>query len=394
MLEVNPSAAGNGGGAASALAGIPVVATTAAAELDRVLTICNACRYCEGFCAVFPAMERRLEFSQGDLHFLANLCHNCGACLHSCQYAPPNAFAVNVPRAMAELRGETYARMAWPAPLATLYRHQGPWIALALAGALALLLFLATRFGASLDQPTSAPGDFYAVIPHGVLVALFGGVALWVMLAFAVGVSRFWRGLPVQPDAVPLASAAAEAAAHAASLRYLDGGGMGCNDASDRPTHWRRRFHHATFYGFLSCFAATCVATVYHYALGWPAPYPFLSLPVALGTLGGIGLLVGPAGLWWLNRRRDPLHGDARQGPMDIGFIALLLATSATGLVLLAVRATSAMPVLLAVHLACVLALFATLPYGKFAHAVYRVAALLKDAIEKRQPRRVVLKVD
>jgi citrate/tricarballylate utilization protein len=79
---------------------------------------------------------------------------------------------------------------------------------------------------------------------------------------------------------------------------------------------------------------------------------------------------------------------------MDIGFIALLLATSATGLVLLAVRATSAMPVLLAVHLACVLALFATLPYGKFAHAVYRVAALFKDAIEKRQPRRVVLKVD
>ena len=26
------------------------------------MTICNACRYCEGFCDVFPAMERRLEF--------------------------------------------------------------------------------------------------------------------------------------------------------------------------------------------------------------------------------------------------------------------------------------------------------------------------------------------
>src|SRR6218665_2529199 len=38
--------------------------------------VCNACRYCEGFCAVFPAMTRRLEFPKADIHFLANLCHN------------------------------------------------------------------------------------------------------------------------------------------------------------------------------------------------------------------------------------------------------------------------------------------------------------------------------
>jgi citrate/tricarballylate utilization protein len=40
----------------------------------------------------------------------------------------------------------------------------------------------------------------------------------------------------------------------------------------------------------------------------------------------------------------------------------------------------------LAVHLGVVMAFFATIPYGKFAHGVYRVAALLKNAIEKRQP--------
>jgi citrate/tricarballylate utilization protein len=32
------------------------------------------------------------------------------------------------------------------------------------------------------------------------------------------------------------------------------------------------------------------------------------------------------------------------------------------------------------------MALFATLPYGKFAHAAYRGAALLKWAVERRQP--------
>lgn len=64
-------------------------------EVARVMQICNACRYCEGFCAVFPAMTRRLEFGKADLNYLANLCHNCGACLHACQYAPPHEFAVN-----------------------------------------------------------------------------------------------------------------------------------------------------------------------------------------------------------------------------------------------------------------------------------------------------------
>ena len=44
----------------------------AEAEVARDLQICNACRYCEGFCAVFPAMTQRLEFGQADIHYLAN----------------------------------------------------------------------------------------------------------------------------------------------------------------------------------------------------------------------------------------------------------------------------------------------------------------------------------
>jgi len=36
------------------------------------------------------------------------------------------------------------------------------------------------------------------------------------------------------------------------------------------------------------------------------------------------------------------------------------------------------MPALLVVHLALVLALFITLPYGKFVHGIYRAAALMK----------------
>ena len=152
-----------------------------------------------------------------------------------------------------------------------------------------------------------------------------------------------------------------------------------------------RRFHHLTAGGFGLCFASTTIATLYHYLLGLQAPYPVASLPVLLGTAGGFGLLVGPAGLLWLNLRRDPLHGDPRQRPMDRAFLMLLFLVSLTGLALLAGRETGAMAALLVVHLGTVMALFLTLPYGKFAHAVYRGAALLKYAVERRRPDRIGL---
>jgi citrate/tricarballylate utilization protein len=355
------------------------------------MQICNACRYCETFCAVFPAMTRRLEFNALDAHYLANLCHSCGACLHACQYAPPHEFAVNVPRAMAQVRQKTYEVHAWPAAFGALYRRNGLVVALATAGALALFLVLVLAMrGTLLHAPLA--GNFYAVFPHNLLVGMFGAAFGWAVLALGVGATKFWRE---QSPGRSLPGAGVEAAHNALALTYLDGGhGDGCNESDDRFTLLRRRFHHLTFYGFLLCFASTCVATLYAYALRLSAPYPLLSLPVVLGTLGGLGLLAGPAGLLWLNLRRHPLHGDPQQRPMDRAFIVLLFATSLTGLALLAWRDTGAMAALLAVHLGTVLALFLTLPYGKFAHAVYRSAALLKWAIERRQPNRLQLGSD
>ncbi|VWX57826.1 Citrate utilization protein B [Burkholderiales bacterium 8X] len=374
--------------------------TASEEEVSRILQICNACRYCEGFCAVFPAMTRRLEFGKADTHYLANLCHNCGACLHACQYAPPHEFAVNVPRSMAEVRMQTYHDYAWPPALGALYRRNGLTVSVALALGLALFLALAVAFrGSLLHEPLA--GDFYAIFPHNFLAAVFGAVFLFVIFALGMGVRSFWRqvspaqpGQPSTPAEVSAVrgAAAAEATHDVLKLKYLGGGhGEGCNNEDDRFTLWRRRFHHMTFYGFMLCFASTSVATLYHYLLGLEAPYALTSLPVLLGTLGGIGLVVGPSGLLWMSVRRDPAHGDQAQRPMDRGFIALLLLTSITGLALLAWRDTGFMALLLAVHLGVVMGLFLTLPYGKFAHGFYRSAALLKHAMEKRLPNRLAL---
>ena len=357
-------------------------------EASRLMTICNACRYCEGFCAVFPAMTRRLEFGTADIHYLANLCHNCGACLHACQYAPPHAFAVNVPRTFARVRMTTYADYAWPRAFAGLYRRNGLTVALALAASLALFLLLVV-FRGGVAQPQSNPANFYAVFPHGVMVGMFAPPFVFAIIALAIGVRRFWRDTAGRKGAVSVKPAAlGEATSDILRLKYLDGGhGQGCNEADDAFTLARRRFHHLTFYGFMLCFSATCVATLYHYALGQPAPYALTSLPVVLGIAGGLGLIAGPVGLLWLNLRRAPDHGDQSQNAMDRAFILLLLLSSLTGLVLLFWRGTSWMPALLAIHLGVILALFVTLPYGKFAHGIYRSAALLQNAIEKRRPR-------
>jgi len=381
-------------------------------EVARQMQICNACRYCEGFCAVFPAMTRRLDFTGGDVHYLANLCHNCGACLHACQYAPPHEFAVNVPQAMARVRVKTYQDYAWPQAFARAYKHNALVVSLVLALGLALFFFLATALKQPLWHAPSlggAGGNFYAVFPHSLMVSVFGAIFGFALLALGVGISRFWKDQFLeqnQPSShmnpaknamnlIVSKDAGKEATLDALSLKYLDGGhGEGCHNADESWTRLRRVFHHFSFYGFALCFAATSVGTVYHYALNWIAPYGYASLPKLLGITGGLMLLIGPAGLFWLKTKRHPLHGDNAQNPMDFGFIALLFFTSLTGLALMFWRDSGAMALLLAVHLGFVMTLFLTMPYGKMAHGLYRCAALLKFAIEKRQPSNLQLSAD
>jgi len=358
-------------------------------EAQRLLSICNACRYCEGYCAVFPALQRRLAFPEQDIHYLANLCHNCGSCHYACQYAPPHEFDLNFPRTLARVREQTYRKYAWPGAFASLYDRNALAVALASAAGIAFMFLLAALVAdpARLFQAHSdAQGSFYALIPHGTMVAVFGSVSAFVAVAFAVGFARFWPDMGERLADFVKPATALEALRDAFTLRYLDGGGDGCRYPDEKLSHSRRVYHHLTFYGFLLCFAATSVATVYHYAFGWKAPYPFLSLPVVLGTVGGIGLIAGPLGLMALRRRRDPELAAPEQKGMDEGFLALLVAISVTGLALAFLRETGVMGVLLCLHLGAVLALFLTMPYGKFAHALYRVAALVRFHLERRRP--------
>ncbi len=358
--------------------------TDAIREARREMEVCNACRYCEGFCAVFPAMELRREFSAGDLSYLANLCHNCRGCYYACQYAPPHEWGINVPRTLAEVRAESYAEYAWPAPLARAFERNG--VVVALLTAAALILVLALTIGLNGDAALYAsrgvqPDSFYRVIPLWVMQLV--GVATFVFSLFALGMGgvRFWRD--AGNDAVS-AGAVGRALRDILSLRNLGGGGHGCNDADERFSMTRRWLHHAMFYGFLLCFAATCVGFFYHALLDRPAPYPFLSAPVLLGTIGGVALMAGCFGLFAMKLVDDPEPSARRLLGADVALLLLLFLAAGTGLALLGLRATAGMGVALAVHLGFILALFVLLPYGKMVHGVYRSLALLRAAAEGR----------
>ncbi len=341
-------------------------------EARRQAEICNACRYCEGYCSVFPALHRERAFSDGDLTQLANLCHNCRGCYYACQYTAPHEFDLNLPGALAQVRRASWEDHAWPQPLARRFHDSGVAISLAVIAGFAAL-FLAIRALA----PVGGEG-FYAVMSHNAMVAIFLPAFLFPLLSLAISLRRYWRTAGGGQLTV---AAVARAFGSAAQMKNLAGGhGDGCNfEDEDRFSHARRVAHQAVMYGFLLCFLSTASGTVLHYVFDIPAPYSLLSLPKLFGVPGGILMVVGTVWLSVLKRKAAPDLGDAKAWGGEMAFILLLFLVALTGLALYALGSTAAMPALLAIHLGAVLAFFLLTPFTKMAHGFYRLTALIVE---------------
>ncbi|SLN20448.1 hypothetical protein PSM7751_00685 [Pseudooceanicola marinus] len=345
-------------------------------EARRQAEICNACRYCEGYCSVFPALHAERAFADGDLTQLANLCHNCRGCYYACQYTAPHEFDLNLPQALANIRQDSWEELAFPRAAGKAFQKNGALIALVTVLGFALL-FWAARALASVGGE-----GFYAVLSHNAMVAIFLPAFLFPLVSIGVSLRRYWRHVgagPLRPGQVLAALRSA------AQMKNLKGGhGDGCNfEDEDRCTHARRAVHQAVMYGFLLCFAATSVATVMHYVFGMPAPYGLFSVPKLLGIAGGLLLTVGCVEMIRLKLRADRHLGAVRAFGGELAFIGLLGFVAFSGLALYALGQTPAMPILLVLHLGAVLAFFLLTPFTKMAHGFYRLAALTVDAQRK-----------
>ncbi|MGH1466252.1 MAG: tricarballylate utilization 4Fe-4S protein TcuB [Cognatishimia sp.] len=341
-------------------------------EAHRQVEICNACRYCEGFCAVFPAMHAERAFSDGDITQFANLCHNCRGCYYACQYTAPHEFDLNLPAALAEVRRESWENYVWPQVLARGFQTNGLKICAAVAACLIFLILFVTF--------VAGEGDgFYAHLSHNAMIALFIPAFLLPLLGLGMGVHRYWKdigGTRIKWAHIK------QAFANVAAMKNLSGGhGDGCNfEEQDRFSHQRRYAHHAIMYGFLLCFAATSAGTVMHYLLDLPAPYAGVSVPKLFGVPGGILLTIGCGWMMSLKLRSEKALGDVKAWGAEIGFTALLGSVAFTGLLLWIWGAARGAETLLAIHLGFVLAFFLLLPFTKMAHGIFRLAALIFDA--------------
>lgn len=346
-------------------------------EARRQAEICNACRYCEGYCSVFPSLHANRAFSDGDITQLANLCHNCRGCYYACQYTAPHEFAINLPKALAEVRQESWEDFAVPQMAARQFQKNGMLIAVATIIGFALLFAVARWLGQS-------GGDgFYAVMSHNLMVAIFTPAFVLPLVSIGISLRRYWRATGgtwvTWRDIVDGFGAAA-------NMRNLAGGhGEGCNfEDEDRFSQARRTAHQFVLYGFLLCFASTSAGTVLHYAFDLHAPYAFWSLPKLLGVPGGLMLTFGTGWLVVLKRRADPELGAVSAWGGELAFILLLGFVAFSGLALYALGGIAVMPTLLALHLGAVLSFFLLTPYTKMAHGFYRLAALVRDAQRRR----------
>lgn len=353
-------------------------------EANRQLTICNACRYCEGFCPVFRAIEIRRSFTEDDVRYLANLCHDCRACHQACMYTDPHEFAINIPKVMSEVRMESYEHWSWPKFLASSFSNPGKGVLLGCIAA--VIVYVVTFILVPRDHLFATqlgPGAFYKVVPYAAMVIpavilFLYGAAIWLQ-----GSVRFWGEsdspfLRQHTGIAPILRAVRDAFA----LKYLGGGGPGCSYPDEAPSEMRRIFHSLVFWGFLLDFASTTFAFIYEDFRHILPPYAVLSIPVICGSVGGLGLIIGTAGLLWFKMKSDRSLSAAAAYGLDYAFLVFLGLTALTGMLTLMLRSTPALGTILVLHLGMVAAIFVTAPYGKFVHFVYRSFALIRYQVE------------
>ncbi len=351
--------------------------SAAQADAHRQLEICNACRYCEGFCSVFPAMMRQTAFSQGDLSHLSNLCHNCRGCYYSCQYAPPHEFALNLPAVLAEVRQQSWEEHIRPHGLARAFQASGLAIGLGIVLATAMLFWLMAWIGEGAGQ------GFYAYMAHNLMVGIFVPAFLGPLAIVGLGLRSYWRETGGRRPSI---ADLRDAFGSVVQMRNLAGGhGRGCNfEQDDRYSNARRYAHQAVLLGFVLCFMATASGTVLHYLFDWPAPYGLLSPPKLFGVPGGIMLMLGSVWMVRLKLRADPDLGSRRVWRGEFAFIVLLGLTAGSGLALYLASGTPLVRPMLALHLGCVMALFLLTPFSKMVHGFFRLSALVIEAQKSR----------
>lgn len=367
-------------------------------ELQRFgandISACFNCGVCSAICplsvdgASFP--RRMSRYAQLGLRekLLASpelwSCYGCSECTDSC---PTQADPASFMAAARRYAVASYDRTHLAYMLAT-SRLFAVVFVVALVGLLAAFMYNAHRpvSGSSLAFFEFIPSD----IVHNLGIAVMAVMGVAALIGLVGMVRRVLRG-PKPSGARATISKATDAALYAVGTESLVQTRFreDCADATDatgsaqtRPWYSQRWFiHFATMWGFLGLLGAT-MADYGLELLGVKATGTAVPIwyPVRLiGTLAGFALIYGTSVLI-ARRLRKSDRSSVHSTTSDWTFLTMLWVAGVTGFALeLALYLPSApawgYPMFL-VHVAVAMALVLLVPFGKFAHVLYRPVAL------------------
>jgi quinone-modifying oxidoreductase subunit QmoC len=315
------------------------------------------------------------------------LCHQCNDCSTKC---PRGARPGDV---LAALRHQHVRHYAFPKFFST-WANQVKYLPLMLLIP-GILLALALVGGERLGQmlPFEEHHGFYAgFFAHWLLIGFFSAFTGLAFLTAVSGLVRFWRAMKAADAAsgtnAPVRGMVSSVIRAVRSIFTHDKFGQ-CTSQSSR-----RLAHLLAFYGFLALFVVTIWAVIDIYVnplLGIESLYPFgLLHPMKiLANVGCVILIVG-----CVKAIYDRMGNKAESGvsqAFDWIFVWLLLSVAVSGLLTEVFRFVAepaehaagsrglryAAFAVYFVHLVLVFDLLVYLPYSKFAHLLYRTAALV-----------------
>jgi len=351
---------------------------------------CMQCGTCSATCALSPDLEPfpRKEMawaSWGMKEALVNdpdiwLCHQCNDCSTRC---PRDARPGDV---LAAARQECVIHHAVPRFLAR-WTHQPQSILILLGIMTALLsaaLFLkdplSGLLGISEELNPKIVFSYSSMLPRFMLNLFFLVFGILAILPVIRGIARLRKSIkataakeesgPARKSLIPSLGAAIK------SVLFHE------KFSQCTQSHSRKWSHMAVFFGFLALVLVTLwvITLPYNPFPSGPFLYPlsFWNPIKLLANLGGIALIAGCV-LMIKDRMKDSEENGA-SNYSDWSLIGLLLAVALTGCVTEALHFVRLEPhrhLAYFVHLIFAGSLLLYMPYSKFAHIVYRTAAVV-----------------
>jgi len=334
-------------------------------EASRQLTICNACRYCEGFCDVWDAIERRREFSHGDLLHLSNLCHDCRACYYACPFIPPHELMINIPKVLGDVREQSYEKFVFPKVLVRVMRRSGlAYLFLTTLIFVTTLYYVFLLHGLSAFYETSL--TMQELFPYPVFFVAEYSLYIYVFFLWFIQGRSYWKDISNgrKMNVKAIGRAILDVFTH----KDFKGGGAGCNYPSENGSLFRLFAHASVMFGFIIDWITILF-------------YPFANVVVISIYFIGSVLIFAGAGLLLLMRFKADKKPDSKS--ISSAFTAMMFSTGASGIIFITLISSPEWIIFFLLRDSLIAAIFIMAPFTKFLHPVYRFISLVLNRYEE-----------